>query len=287
MRKRIGIFGATDEALALIPLLLANPGIEIVRVWGDNVERLRARLPHLDPGLAEILEHALTGDVAAFSSESLQVVVDAASQGSYAECVAESARSGVQIVTPLTARLLWAYEATTGNHKAELLQTLHEVVESYNLTIDPDELFKRMLEIAIGVTGAEGGSLMLLDEAGDELRVRVAVGIEPELWTKIRVRLGEGIAGRVAAEGRPLRLRGKADRERFHIVRERLDVESALSVPLIHDDRIVGVLNLHHSARPEAFSESDLEFTEELARLDAEIIARAQEHEVLRARSTR
>ena len=76
-----------------------------------------------------------------------------------------------------------------------------------------------------GVTGAEGGSLMLLDAERHELRVRVAVGIEPELWKKISVPVGDGIAGRVAEEGRALRLRGKADQQAFRIVRERLDVE--------------------------------------------------------------
>jgi GAF domain-containing protein len=128
---------------------------------------------------------------------------------------------------------------------------------------------------------------MLVDPEAAELRVRVAVGIEPELWPKIRVPIGEGIAGRVAAEARPLRLRGKADRQAFQIVRERLDVESALCVPLVHAGRILGVLNLHHSTRPEAFSEADLEFTEQLAHLDAQIIARAQEHETLRSQATR
>ena len=54
---------------------------------------------------------------------------------------------------------------------------------------------------------------MLLDTEARELRVRVAAGVEPELWPKIRVRIGEGIAGRVAADARPLRLRGKADRQ--------------------------------------------------------------------------
>ena len=287
MRKRIGIFGATDEALALIPLLVANPGIEIVRVWDAEVGRIRERLPHLAPGLAELLERCLTDDAEAFAGESLEVVIDASRRDGYAERFPDAGRNGRQIVTPLTARLLWAYEASTGDHKAELLQSLHEVVDSYNLTIDADELFTRMLEIAIGVTGAEGGSLMLLAEDEQELRVRVAVGVEPELWPKIRVGLGEGIAGRVAAEGHPLRLRGKADRQRFRIVRERLDVESALSVPLMRDDRVLGVLNLHHSSRPDAFSEADLAFAEELAQLDAQIIHRAQEHEALRAQAAR
>jgi GAF domain-containing protein len=287
MRKRIGIFGATDEVLGLIPQLVANPGIEIAQIWDDDAARVRERISRLDPGLAEMVERVLTNDPSRVVAASLHAVIDAAPQAGYARRFAQAGGHDAQIVTPLTARLLWAYDAATGDHKAELLQSLHEVVESYNLTIDADELFTRMLEIAIGVTGAEGGSLMLLDPSGSELQVRVAVGVEPELWPKIRVRLGEGIAGRVAQEGQPLRLSGVADRQRFRITRERLDVESALCVPLISGERILGVLNLHHSSRTEAFSEADLAFAEELARLDAQIIERAQAHEALRSQAAR
>lgn len=288
MRKRVGIHGATDEALALIPLLADNPAVEIVRLADEDAETVLARGPHLEPGLAAFLEQVLTDDITALAADaSLDAIIDADPRCDFAERYPGVAERGVQIVTPLTARLLWGYGTTSSDRKAELLQALHEIVESYNLTIDTDEVFTRMLEIAQGVTGAEGGSLMLLDEAAGELRVRVAAGVEPELWPKIRVKLGEGIAGRVAAEGRPLRLRGKADRARFRIVRERLDVESAVCVPLVHDGRILGVLNLHHGSRPDAFSEADLEFTEQLAHLDAQIIARAQEHEILRAQAAR
>ena len=317
MRRRIGIFGASEETLTLIPLLSANPGIEIVRVFDDDVDGVMSRLAHMEPGVAALLEQTLTSDAEAFAGDtSLAAVVDTAREGGFAERFPAAAERGVQVVTPLAARMLWGYgagstappparppepgppAATTADsapppaapvagHKEELLQALSEIVESYNLTIDTDELFTRMLEIAISVIGADGGSLMLLDEPSGELRVRVAVGVEPELWPKIRVPLGEGIAGRVASEGRPLRLRGRADRQHFRIVRERLDVESALSVPLIHGGRVLGVLNLHHGSRPDAFSEDDLAFSEQLAHLDAQIIARAQEHEVLRAQAAR
>jgi GAF domain-containing protein len=64
-------------------------------------------------------------------------------------------------------------------------------------------------------------------------------------------------------------------------------VESALCVPLVCEGKVLGVLNLHHSERPDAFSEDDLDFAEQLGRLDAEIIARAQEHEALRTQATR
>jgi len=288
MRRRVGIYGASDEAIALIPLLAANPGIEIARVYDEDTETLTARFSSLDAGVVALLEQTLTDDPVVLADDtSLHAVIDASPGGDFGERHPPAAARGVQLVTPLTARLLWGYGAAPSDHKSDLLQALHEVVEGYNLTIDTDELFTRMLEIALGVTGAEGGSLMLLDEERQELFVRVAVGVEPELWPKIRVALGEGIAGRVAAEGRPLRLRGKADRQRFRILRERLDVESALSVPLFHEDRILGVLNLHHSSRPDAFGEADLEFIEELAGLDAQIIARAQEHASLRSQAAR
>jgi diguanylate cyclase (GGDEF)-like protein len=288
MRRRIGIFRAGEEALALIPLLTANPGIEIARVFDDDAEGLTRRFGSLEPGVAALLEQVLSDDLEAFvGDESLDAVIDASPEGSFASDHPDMARRGVQVLTPLTARLLWAYGATASDRKTELLQALHEVVESYNLTIDTDELFTRMLEIALSVTGAEGGSVMLLDPERQELTVRVAAGVEPELWPKIRVKLGEGIAGRVAAEGRPLRLRGKADRQRFQIVRERLDVESALCVPLVHEGRSLGVLNLHHGSRADAFNEADLDFAEELARLDAQIIARAQEHLSLRRQAAR
>jgi GAF domain-containing protein len=314
MRKRIGIFGATDEALALVPLLSANPGIEIVHVYDAAPENALERAAH-DPGVAALLEQTLTDDASVLAyDDSLAAVIGADPDVDFAERFPEAAERGVQVVTPLAARMLWGYATSAptaprpagaeevvarpeppspppppplDERKSELLQVLSEVVESYNLTVDTDELFTRMLEIAVGVTEAEGGSLMLLDRGSGELRVRVAIGVEPELWPKIRVPLGDGIAGRVAQEGRSLRLRGQADRHRFHIVRERLDVESALCVPLIHGDGVLGVLNLHTSARSDAFSEDDLEFAEELAHLDAQIIARAQEHEVLRTQSSR
>jgi GAF domain-containing protein len=288
MRKRIGIYFASEEALQLLPGLEANPDVELGAVFDPNPQAMRERMRALEQGLARWLLAHLTQDVAALAGDSaLYAVVDASPDAGFAARFPEVCERGVQVVSPLVARLLWGFGGSQRDRKGELLQALQEVVESYNLTVDADELFRRMLEIALSVTGAEGGSLMLLDPASRELRVRVAAGVEPELWPKIRVRIGEGIAGRVAADARPLRLRGKADRQAFHIVRERLDVESALCVPLVHEGRVLGVLNLHHSTRPDAFTDADLEFSEQLARLDAKIIARAQEHEALRNQAAR
>jgi diguanylate cyclase (GGDEF)-like protein len=288
MRKRIGIYRATEEARQLIPSLLENPELEIAAIVDPDAESIRQQFGTIDPGVAGVLGDQMTADIDSLLLDSdLHAVVDASSHGDFAANHPTLAERGVQIVKPLTARLLWCFSHTSQNSKSDLLTALHEIVESYNLTVSSDELFSRVLEIAVAVTGAEGGSLMLLDHAARELRVRVAAGVEPELWPKIRVPLGHGIAGRVAADGRPLRLRGKADRQAFQIVRERLDVESAISVPLIFEGRVLGVLNLHHSTQADAFSDESLEFAERLAHLDAQIIARSQEHEALRSQAAR
>jgi len=288
IRRRLGIFGASGESLRLTRLLLANPNVEIARLWDADSTEALARIRALGSDLSETLEPLLTDDPDEFLSHSdLHAVIDSGDDPSFAERFPEAAERGLQIVSPLTARLLWGYGAAPQDRKAELLTALSEVVESVELTIDSDELFERMLEIAVGATGAEGGSLMLLDERTQELQIRVAIGIEPELWPKIRVPLGEGIAGRAAADAHPVRLRGKADRRTFQIVRERLDVESALCVPLINGGRVLGVLNLHHSTQSDAFSDADLQFMEQLAHLDAQIIGRAQEHESLRNQAAR
>jgi len=293
MRRRLAIHGATDEAVGLVPLLEANPTVSLVAVYDPDVASARERLRALGDLRASALSSLLTDDPRALAELPLDAVIETGGTPvPFARRFPEAAARGVQIVSPLTARLLWGYghpasEAPVRDRKADLLQALHEVVESVNLTVDPDELFSRMLEIALGVTGADRGSLMLLDAERQELTVRVAVGIEPELWPKIRVPLGQGIAGRVAADARPMRLRGKADRQAFRIVRERLDVESALCVPLVHEGQVLGVLNLHHGSRADAFSDADLAFAEQLGRLDAQILHRAQEHAQLREQAQR
>ncbi len=288
MQKRIGVFGVNMEVLRLVELLRANPDVSVVCYWAESREEALHHGYAIGPQVAAEIEPLLTDNLNAFLSRGdLDAVIDAGGGKSFASVCPETMKSRIQIVSPLTARLLWAYGIVNQDRKSELLQALGEVVESVDLAIDSDELFLRMLDIASGATGAEGGSLMLLDPETGELRIRVAAGVEPELWPKIRVPLGDGIAGKVAADARPLRICGKADAKAFNIVRERMDVESAICVPLVDGGRVLGVLNLHHSRQADAFSEDDLEFLEQLAALDAQIIARAQEHASLRNQAAR
>lgn len=288
MRKRLAIIGHSEEGIALIPLLEANPDSEVFAILTTDPDAAMRALRAIEPGLAErFAERLTTNPEPVFRAPGLVALVDAQPEGDLRRALDAAADRGMHVTTPLIAKLLYAFGPIDASRKPNLLHTLSEMLESYDLTVDRDGLHGRILQIAVGATGADRGSLMLFDEASGQLRVEVAIGIEKEVLRKIRVAPGEGIAGRAYATRRAILVHGKADHARYEIVRERDDVESAISAPLLYDGRLLGVLNLSHGRARGAFDSEDLKFVEQLAALNARIIARAQEYHELRLDSMR
>jgi hypothetical protein len=214
MLRTLAMLGTSDEGVALIPLLSENPELELALILDADLDGARLRLAVLDPELAAASQQCLTHDTERFASlPGLAAVIDARS-GEGGEALDAVLARGIPVLTPATARLLYARGASDPARREELLQALHEIVESVDLTLDSGELFARVLEVAVAVTGAEGGSLMLVepDASSDDqsLRVVCALGMEREIQAKVRVAFGEGVAGRVAAEARPRIVRGRA-----------------------------------------------------------------------------
>ena len=141
MRKRIGIYGASDEALPLLPCSRRTPTSRSARVFDPDPEAARERLRSLERGLARALERAPDlGRRARWPrTPASYAVIDASPDASFAARFPAVSERGVQVVTPLMARLLWGYGGATRDRKAELLQALHEVVES----VQPDDRRRR------------------------------------------------------------------------------------------------------------------------------------------------
>jgi GAF domain-containing protein len=282
LRKRLVIAGHSREGLELAPLLEANPAVEVCAIVADDPAAARAMLESIDPASAQRLSSRITADVErALAVPGLAAVIDADAPPALRQRLV--AARGVPVTSPALARMLYAFGPADAFSKPDLLAALREIMDSADLTRDRRSVLDLVLQVAVTATGADRGSLMLWDAHERVLRVAVALGIEEELIAKIRVRAGEGIAGRAFAAERAVLLHGKADHTRWQIVRERDDVESAISAPLVHQGGVLGVLNLSHARHQNQFTEEDLAFVEELARLDARIIARAEElHGILR-----
>ena len=99
--------------------------------------------------------------------------------------------------------------------------------------------------------GAGAASIMVIE--GDRLRLRASFGLPSEVRVGREQRVGEGIAGWVAANGEKIVLRGRVDDERFR----GSDPEAGESVvvPLREGNDILGVLNVKRPDVPDGFSD--------------------------------
>ncbi|UCF78075.1 MAG: GAF domain-containing protein [Candidatus Eiseniibacteriota bacterium] len=156
-----------------------------------------------------------------------------------------------------------------GDEESRALGTLSETL---NLALDRQKLLKWILELAIGCTGGESGSVMLLDEAEQQLRIAMAQGLSHKTIEGTRQPVGEGIAGKVVLEGRPLLISGQPEHDDLKRGIERRDVKAAMCVPLIAEGRPIGVLNVSSSRDASAFLEKDLHLLERLAERATQII---------------
>jgi hypothetical protein len=162
MRKRIVIAGTSREGLELLPLLDANPAVEVCAVVADDPSRTLAEVERLYPAIAQRLASRVSSDLeAALATPGLVAVVDADAPARVRARLAGA--HGIQFLPPRLARMLYAFGPADAMSKADLLRALRESLDSYDLTHDRRGLLRLVLQIAVTATGADRGSLMLWD----------------------------------------------------------------------------------------------------------------------------
>ncbi len=132
--------------------------------------------------------------------------------------------------------------------------------------VEPAEAYQTILMHAAELLGAERSSLLVFDETSNELEVKAAAGTHAEVRREARVRPGDGVAGSVFSEGRPLVVRNAAAQNLPPMSPERLyKTDSYISYPIILANRKVGVLNVTDKKDGGAYDEFDLDLLEMLA----------------------
>src|SRR2546430_16610330 len=91
---------------------------------------------------------------------------------------------------------------------SERLQRLQALTDAALVHLDLDELLVALLERTNALLDTDTCAILLVDEERAELVARAAVGIEEEVDQGVRIPLGQGFAGRVAAERAPGMLDG-------------------------------------------------------------------------------
>lgn len=117
-------------------------------------------------------------------------------------------------------------------------------------------LMTSILEHTARLLGATGGAIYLYDPNREELEAVTSYG-SGQAYQSMRLRLGEGAAGRVVQYGQPLIIRDYQTWEGRAHVYDNGPFRSIISHPLIIDDRVIGALNLSHDTRAGYFTEDD------------------------------
>jgi signal transduction histidine kinase len=162
-----------------------------------------------------------------------------------------------------------------------------EVISEAALThLDLDRLLENLLDGIRKVMRTDTAVALLLDEDGEELIASWARGLEEEVEAGVRIPVGRGFAGRVAADRSPVFI---PDVERADLVNPLLikrGLKSLLGVPLLVEGRLLGVLHVG-SLRPRVFSKEDERTLQLLADRVALAIEQSRLYESERAASRR
>jgi anti-sigma regulatory factor (Ser/Thr protein kinase)/putative methionine-R-sulfoxide reductase with GAF domain len=140
---------------------------------------------------------------------------------------------------------------------AEQVRHLYRLSDPALSELGLEELLDALLERVRDALSVDTAAILLLDTETQELVARAAKGIEEEVEQGVRVPLGVGFAGRIAA-GRIAIFMPEVSEADIHnpILREK-GIRSMLGVPLIVESELIGVLHVG-SLTPRQFGQKDL-----------------------------
>lgn len=144
------------------------------------------------------------------------------------------------------------------------LRILYGLGRSVTSLLDLELVLNRVVEAAVYLTGAEEGSLMLIDEESGHLYMRAARGVGEKHARGFRVRVEDSIAGRVLRSGEPIVLGGSRQDDTFKVKTDYF-VKALLNVPLKVGDEVIGVLAVNNRDTVRAFSARHLRMLVALA----------------------
>ena len=128
--------------------------------------------------------------------------------------------------------------------QANTLSLLYEVSREITSILDREELLRRIAQRVKRLVNYDAFSVMLWNDRSQALEANFEMRYEQSLPSRLRVQLSEGLTGTAAAERRVLRINDVQQDPRYLHCCSGLEVRSELVIPLLLQDRLIGVLDL-------------------------------------------
>jgi PAS domain S-box-containing protein len=155
---------------------------------------------------------------------------------------------------------------TTARTEAEAalahLRAIDTITDNALVHLGLDDLLRELLVRLRRTLAADSAGVQLVDEDGQFLYPRAVDGYVHENFPSIRVRIGTGVSGRIAAEGRPMVVDDYSridvsGIEGVDLAQLQARTQSVMGAPLKVGDKVVGVVSVV-SARARHFTEEEL-----------------------------
>lgn len=149
----------------------------------------------------------------------------------------------------------------TNENKIKDLETLGKIGRMVTSSLDLDEVLRMVVEAAVELTGAEEGSLLLLDESSGDLYMRAALNFQDEFVRTFRLPINDTLAGQVLRSGSPALI----DQTTPQKIKTAYLVNTLIYVPLKVKERIIGVLGVDNRTNRMTFQDHHLVVLSSLA----------------------
>lgn len=160
-------------------------------------------------------------------------------------------KDGIRIPTMFSAALTEVEEA------AQMIQRLQAVTDILPTHLALEELHHLLLDrIRQALVADTIALLMFTEEDKQHLYVRATIGLEEEIAQEIRVPLGRGFAGSIAASGKPMIVDDLSKVEVVSPILRNKGLQSMVGIPLLVDRQVVGVFHLG-AISPHRFTKDD------------------------------
>ncbi|MFQ5510333.1 MAG: GAF domain-containing protein [Candidatus Krumholzibacteriia bacterium] len=262
-RLRCGILGAQERDLAVLSELHRQPDVEVAFVYDTHEGAVGLEIAEI-LGLPRFHKPDQLKDL-----RKIDHVVVSEPRARFSEELTALTGSGAKVLTPSAATTSLCASTPPAPPEARDIDTpytVEDTLQALEKLLDRKQLLKFLLEVAVRATSSSAGSVMLYSTEAKELYIAYATGLSERIVKNTRQKLGEGVAGAVALRKEAQLLTTTSDRSLYARDRERLDIASAISVPLMWEGRLLGVVNVSSGKKGHVHDEHDLTRLKELSR---------------------
>jgi len=163
------------------------------------------------------------------------------------------------------------------------LVALSRVSSAISGLLDLDAILRIGLDNVLNIMNGTVGGIMLLDEPSQTLSYKIYHGLSDKYAEEMRLKITDGIAGKVAQSGRAVLLEdisSEPDAARIDLISSE-GLKAFLSVPLRSKDNVLGVMNVA-SHVPHRFTKEDVHLLHSIGDQLGTAIEQARLHDRLR-----